>query len=1040
MAKKINIIKIVAVSLVLLFLISGFSYSIYQNQQKVMNERQGLSVDNSRLGSAITGRSQGRGPATDYVSEYNNENSEIQNNISFNIGNVNSSYLGEIYVPVYLDGSAVFKNLVQVFSYDSNLLKFKGTLNDVASQNISFSYSSLAPDILEVRGNGTFEAIYSTNILYYLVFSPEAAKQVKTSVLLDYSIINNSTYSTQVTSIINIARGWTSYGPRDIPFRLGVPLGYKGPQMSSYGTGITNSIGFSQYYPNIIYEGSGSFDNWGFGGMMKSTDGGLSWATIDLGLTYTQIQAIWVSPSDPNVTVVIADTWGFHGGIFKTVNGGLSWQETYSDGGVSLQYVPGGYLYAFAFHALLVSSNLGSTWKIISSPYNLIISGLVINGGKIIDIADDSNLGPLDIFQSDDGGKTFNVRQGFPSSNFVDMAVDPFNSSIQWLIDFQNYVIDSLYKSTNGGISWKLVNLTAINMSFAITSVPQVITYDPLNSSIIYLGGDAWVCVSDDGGNTFHQMLNIVTAPNTIVIDPSDDSTIYVGGEQGLFVSHDKGNTWEPLNNRSSSIVQGLSIDGKNALVTLGNFIVTYSTDNGSTWAEDLPRYISNGIVYRAEGGVTSVDPFNSSIVLFAAGFMLVSHDGGKNYSFPQIDQAGIDNPALSQMDAFVFVPNSSVIYYAGNAGIYITNDNGYNWSLIPSSPRYCSAIAGIETNGGYVIYASSYSGLFRSNDGGSTWSKINDVSVETMSIDPQNPSIIAATIGTKGEISYNGGEEFSYINESSIQTILLYFYPAVLFQKGPEGKILLYFISNRGIFVSDNLGISWVSISYNLPTKTILSLEFYNSTAYITTQGDGVYYDPLPYTSYFTVNFSQTGLPSGTSWSVTLNGTIQSSSTNTITFTEPNGTYSYVVSSSNSNYSPNPSSGSFTVNGSSVSQSISFSEVTYSVTFTETGLPSGTSWSVTLNNVTETSTNSTITFHEPYGTYSYSISLPPGYRTTSSTGSVITSQSSLNIPVSVSSITPPSSSNSYLIYVMIAVVVIAAVIGTVVAMGRRKK
>jgi len=452
--KRSELMKILAVSIVLLFLISGFSYSIYQNQQKVMNERQGLSGDNFRPGSAITGRSQGRGAATNYISDYNNENSKIQNNISFNIGNVNSSYLGEIYVPVYLDGSAVFRNLVQVFYYDSNLLKFNGTLNDVASQNISFSYSSLAPDILEVRGNGTFEATYSINILYYLVFTPEVSQQVKTSILLDYSVVDNSTYNTQVTSIINIARGWTSYGPRDIPFRGGVPLGYKGPQMSSYGAGITNSIGFSQYYPNIIYEGSGSFDNWGFGGMMKSTDGGLSWATIDLGLTYTQIQAIWVSPSNPNVTVVIADTWGFRGGIFKTVNGGLSWQETYSDGGVSLQYVPGGYLYAFAFHALLVSSNLGSTWKIISSPYNLIISGLVINGGKIIDIADDSNSGSLDILQSDDGGKTFNLMQGFPMSYFVDMAVDPFNSSIQWLIDFQNYDTDSLYKSTNGGISW----------------------------------------------------------------------------------------------------------------------------------------------------------------------------------------------------------------------------------------------------------------------------------------------------------------------------------------------------------------------------------------------------------------------------------------------------------------------------------------------------------------------------------------------------------------------------------------------------------
>jgi len=111
-----------------------------------------------------------------------------------------------------------------------------------------------------------------------------------------------------------------------------------------------------------------------------------------------------------------------------------------------------------------------------------------------------------------------------------------------------------------------------------------------------------------------------------------------------------------------------------------------------------------------------------------------------------------------------------------------------------------------------------------------------------------------------------------------------------------------------------------------------------------------------------------------------------------------------------------------------------------YTVTFTESGLPSGTSWSVTLNNVTETSTNSTITFHEPYGTYSYSISLPSGYKTSSSTGSIQTSQPSLIIPIAVSSTAPPPSPTNYLIYIIIAVVVIAAAIGAIVAMGRRKK
>jgi len=189
-----------------------------------------------------------------------------------------------------------------------------------------------------------------------------------------------------------------------------------------------------------------------------------------------------------------------------------------------------------------------------------------------------------------------------------------------------------------------------------------------------------------------------------------------------------------------------------------------------------------------------------------------------------------------------------------------------------------------------------------------------------------------------------------------------------------------------------------------------------------------------------YSVTFTESGLPSG-NWYVNLsNGQSFSSATDTITFTEPNGSYTYSISSSNKEYAPLSPKGSFTVNGSNVNIPVSFHLVTYEVTFSESGLPSGTSWSVTLNGTTETSTNSTITFHEPYGTYSYSISLPSGYKTSSSSGTIKTTQPSLIIPITVSSTSPPSSPTGYLIYIIIAIVVIVAVIGAVLAMRRGKK
>jgi len=193
-----------------------------------------------------------------------------------------------------------------------------------------------------------------------------------------------------------------------------------------------------------------------------------------------------------------------------------------------------------------------------------------------------------------------------------------------------------------------------------------------------------------------------------------------------------------------------------------------------------------------------------------------------------------------------------------------------------------------------------------------------------------------------------------------------------------------------------------------------------------------------------YTITLTESGLPSGTSWSVTLNGSTLSSTTNTIIFTEPNGTYSFSIGYI-TGYSVSPSSGTVTVNGASVNEAITFTPVsvkTYSVTFAESGLPSGTSWSVTFNGKTETSNNNTISFTEPNGTYSFTISPINGYSVSPSSGSITVKGTNISQNITFTSVTTttPPSSNDYLIYIIIAVVVIAAAIGAVVAMGRRKK
>ena len=140
-----------------------------------------------------------------------------------------------------------------------------------------------------------------------------------------------------------------------------------------------------------------------------------------------------------------------------------------------------------------------------------------------------------------------------------------------------------------------------------------------------------------------------------------------------------------------------------------------------------------------------------------------------------------------------------------------------------------------------------------------------------------------------------------------------------------------------------------------------------------------------------YSVAFTESGLPAGAAWSVTLAGTTNSSTTSTITFSEPNGTYSFTVGGV-AGYTASPLSGTVTVNGVAVTQAITFSPsavATYAVTFTESGLPTGTRWSVTLAGVSKTSTATTITFQEPNGTYAFSVGPVSGYTSTPSAGSL---------------------------------------------------
>jgi hypothetical protein len=161
-----------------------------------------------------------------------------------------------------------------------------------------------------------------------------------------------------------------------------------------------------------------------------------------------------------------------------------------------------------------------------------------------------------------------------------------------------------------------------------------------------------------------------------------------------------------------------------------------------------------------------------------------------------------------------------------------------------------------------------------------------------------------------------------------------------------------------------------------------------------VTSNSVTVTVNPKPET--YSVTFSESGLPSGVTWKVTVIGVPMSLCTNggtdSLTWTGlASGTYSYSIDGNPGwHQSTLPYSGTVVVSGASVTEpTLHYVVETYTVTFSEYGLPSGDSWSITLNGVTMSSTGPSITFAEVNGTYSYKVGPVSGCGESSTSGTV---------------------------------------------------
>jgi hypothetical protein len=202
-----------------------------------------------------------------------------------------------------------------------------------------------------------------------------------------------------------------------------------------------------------------------------------------------------------------------------------------------------------------------------------------------------------------------------------------------------------------------------------------------------------------------------------------------------------------------------------------------------------------------------------------------------------------------------------------------------------------------------------------------------------------------------------------------------------------------------------------------------------------------------------YPVTFSESGLKTGTAWTVIVTataggGTTLNGNTTTLVANLPNGSYTYKVNPV-TGYNT-PAAGAFNVTGAPVGVSVAFTGIvfhTYTVTFSETGL-SGLNWAVTVNGTVLKGTTATLTTTLGNGSWSWGVvTVPTGYTVSPSAGTFSITGAAVSVAITFTATTTTTTSSSpawtylsTLAWILIGVLALLVIIFLALALmaGRR--
>jgi len=669
---------------------------------------------------------------------------------------------------------------------------------------------------------------------------------------------------------------WTELGPSTVPVN-----GTSQPN----GIGRINDIAFDPVDSNIIWVGAPA------GGLWKSSNGGQTWIALTDDLPTLGVSSILIDDNNTSKMYIgtgdrdAGDSPGK--GVYKSTNGGATW--TSSSNGMGNKTINKLVMKPSNHNEILAATNAG-IYKTTGAGGSWFLKSVVGNFKDICYNPNNSNIvyatkassSGAEFYRSFDGGGNWTkITVGLPSNAYrMAISVTASNSTI-YLVAANSSGLVGVYKSINSGGSFSLKSSTPNILGYSITGNDNssqawydlAIVVEPNSTDTLYVGGiNTWK--STDGGVTWsivgHWVGN-TTVPavhadqHCLKFSPLTND-LYNGNDGGIYKTFDAGASW-------TDISSGLGISqiyriGQDP--TSSQNVVAGFQDNGtailnnSTWTTEIG----------GDGMECIIDPTNNSTIYGSLYFGQILRSFNSGATFTTIADSLING--ITEVGAWItpycLKDGDHNTMFIGYDNIWrstnVNTTNSINFSKI-SSFSNVNKVSVVENSpaDNNIFYAAVGTSIYRSDNVNSTsptWSTINGPGgvITDIEADPFSANVVYVTAGNNVYKSINKGVSWASIS-GNLPSVTM---NCIVYDTSSSDG--LYVGTDLGVFYKDSNISNWINYSLGMPaTPMVTELEIYydtlimNSKIRASTFGRGLWTSDLyinpsaPITADFTVN-----------------------------------------------------------------------------------------------------------------------------------------------------------------------------------------